>query len=77
MNQGSTGSFVHEQGNDKNDPNDIWQDGAVLVDMGDGTWSGYFTAFTQQKVPTDPLGNPVGDAHEITDQDPGSLAQEG
>jgi uncharacterized protein YukJ len=74
MNQGSTGSFVHRQGDDHNDHNDVWQDGAVLVDMGEAGWAGYFTAFTQQNVPTDALGNPTPGAHEITDADPGSLA---
>jgi uncharacterized protein YukJ len=72
MNQGSAGSFVHRQGNDRNDHNDVWQDGAVLVDMGEAGWAGYFTAFTQQLVPTDPLGNPERHAHEISDSDPGS-----
>jgi uncharacterized protein YukJ len=43
--------------------------------MGDAGWAAYFTAFTQQVVPTDALGNPAdGGAHEITDADPGSLA---
>jgi uncharacterized protein YukJ len=72
MNQGSTGGFVHRDGDDRNDHNDIWQDGGVLVDMGPDGWAAYFTAFTQQAVPTDELGNPKGDAHEITDADPGS-----
>ncbi|HEX3770866.1 MAG TPA: DUF2278 family protein [Polyangiaceae bacterium] len=74
MNQGSTGSFINH-GNDSNDHDDVWQDGAVLVDFGEGEQSGlsaYFTAFTQQKVPTDDLGNPKPDAHEITDRDPGT-----
>jgi uncharacterized protein YukJ len=72
MNQGSTGSFVHVEGNDRNDHNDVWQDGAVLVDMGDAGWAGYFTAFTQQRVPTDALGNADPASHEITDTDPGT-----
>jgi uncharacterized protein YukJ len=74
MNQGSSGSFVNNGRDDHNDHNDIWQDGAVLVDLGDGRWAGYFTAFTQQAVPTDELGNPAVDGHPITDADPGSLA---
>jgi uncharacterized protein YukJ len=74
MNQGSTGSFLHKAGNDKNDHNDVWQDGAVFVDMGKAGWAAYCTAFTQQLVPTDSLGNPEKGAHEINDQDPGSLA---
>jgi uncharacterized protein YukJ len=71
MNQGSTGSFVNH-GNDSNDHNDVWQDGAVVVDLGDGRVGAYFTAFTQQLVPTDDLGNPAADGHGITDADVGS-----
>jgi hypothetical protein len=37
-------------------------------------WGAYCTAFTQQLVPTDNLGNPAKKSHEITDRDPGSLA---
>ena len=73
MNQGSSGGFVNA-GDDHNDHNDIWQDGAVIVEMTDSTWGGYFTAFTQQAVPTDDLGNEESRAHEIDDDDPGSLA---
>lgn len=74
MNQGSTGRFVHRQNDDGNDHNDAWQDGGVLVDLGNAGWGAYFTAFTQQLVPTDDLGNPTADAHEISDDDPGTLA---
>ncbi len=66
MNQGSTGSFIHRQGNDTNDHNDIWQDGAVLVDLGEPEWAAYFAAFTQQLVPTDSLGNPTPAAAPLT-----------
>jgi uncharacterized protein YukJ len=76
MNQGSTGAFEHRAGDDSNDHNDVWQDGAVIVDMGEAGWAAYFTAFTQQNVPTDDLGNPAGDAHEISDSDPGSVLAE-
>jgi uncharacterized protein YukJ len=65
MNQGSTGSFVNNGVDDHNDHNDVWQDGAVLVDLGDPEWVGYFTAFTQQLVPTDDLGNPKQGGHSI------------
>jgi uncharacterized protein YukJ len=65
MNQGSTGSFVNNGVDDHNDHNDVWQDGAVLVDLGDPEWVGYFTAFTQQLVPTDDLGNPKTGGHSI------------
>jgi uncharacterized protein YukJ len=65
MNQGSTGSFVNNGVDDHNDHNDIWQDGAVLVDLGQPEWAGYFTAFTQQLVPTDDLGNPKKGGHSI------------
>jgi uncharacterized protein YukJ len=74
MNQGSTGSFLNNGHDDHNDHNDIWQDGAVLVDFGDPEAAAYVTAFTQQLVPTDDLGNPVEDSHEIDDDDPGELA---
>src|ERR1700759_2911110 len=59
LNQGSTKSFIHRPGDDSNDHNDIWQDGAVLVDPGEPEWSTYFSAFNQQLVPTDDLGNPL------------------
>ena len=72
MNQGSSGGFVNH-GNDTNDHNDIWQDGALLVDLGDAGWAAYFPAFQQQDVPTDNLGNPVAEAHPITATDDASL----
>jgi uncharacterized protein YukJ len=65
MNQGSTGSFIHHAGNDHNDHNDIWQDGAVFVDVGQPEWAAYFAAFHQQLVPTDELGNPQAGAGTI------------
>ena len=74
MNQGSSGSFLNHGEDDHNDHNDIWQDGAVLIDSGDERWAGYFTAFTQQTVPTDDLGNPTDDGHTIDDSDPDSQA---
>jgi len=58
LNQGSTQSFIHRPGDDSNDHNDIWQDGAVMVDIGEEEWAAYFSAFNQQLVPTDDLGNP-------------------
>jgi uncharacterized protein YukJ len=71
MNQGSTGSYVNHGPNDGNkERNQVWQDGAVVVQK-PGQWVGYFTAFTQQLVPTDDLGNPASDAHEISDKDIG------
>jgi uncharacterized protein YukJ len=74
MNQGSQGGFLNN-GTDNNDHNDVWQDGAVLIDFGEPEWAAYFTAFTQQLVPTDDKGNPTDGAHEITDDDPGTLAK--
>jgi uncharacterized protein YukJ len=74
MNQGSSGAFVNDGRDDRNDHNDVWQDGAVLVDLGDDRWAGYFTAFTQQSVPTDKLGNPDSGGHPIGDTDPGGEA---
>lgn len=66
MNQGSTGAnFLHKAGNDSNDHNDIWQDGALLVDAGGAQWIAYFAAFQQQRVPTDDLGNPLPNAEPI------------
>ena len=82
MNQGSTGSHFlndpQDPQNDKNDHNDVWQDGGVLVNLGQSGWAGYFTTFTQQRVPTDDLGNPQDNGtHPIQDSDDGSLAQGG
>ena len=65
MNQGSTGSFLHRNGDDTNDHNDIWQDGALLVDLGEGGWAAYFSAFERQLVPTDALGNPMSASRPI------------
>jgi uncharacterized protein YukJ len=65
MNQGSTGSFIHRGGDDSNDHNDVWQDGALLVDVGEQEWAAYFAAFDQQLVPTDDLGNPQPGAETI------------
>jgi uncharacterized protein YukJ len=76
MNQGSTGRHFLNEGNDDTDHNDAWQDGAILINYPDGTWTAYFTAFTQQIVPTDDAGNPAAGGHEINDSDPGSLARQ-
>jgi uncharacterized protein YukJ len=65
LNQGSTKSFIHRDGDDSNDHNDVWQDGAVLVDIGEPEWAAYFAAFNQQLVPTDELGNPLPGAATI------------
>lgn len=64
MNQGSRGGFVHHPGSDRNDHNDIWQDGAVFIDDG-RSWTAFFAAFNQQFVPTDDLGNAVPGAKTI------------
>jgi uncharacterized protein DUF2278 len=74
MNQGSSGSFLNNGRDDHNDHNAVWQDGGVMVDFGDPEMAAYFTAFTQQNVPTDGLGNPAKGAHGIEDADDGSLA---
>ncbi|KVD70322.1 hypothetical protein WS62_12460 [Burkholderia sp. ABCPW 14] len=67
MNQGSTGPyFLHQAGDDANDHNDVWQDGALLVDLGGEQWAAYFAAFEQQAVPTDSLGNPLPGAGPIS-----------
>ncbi|MDR3636037.1 MAG: DUF2278 family protein [Isosphaeraceae bacterium] len=74
MNQGSQSkTFFNDGTDDDNDHNDDWQDGAVLVDLGTTEWAAYFTAFTQQLVPTDGLGNPLSDSHPVDDADVGSL----
>jgi uncharacterized protein YukJ len=66
MNQGSTTErFLHRPNDDSNDHNDVWQDGAMLIDLGAERWAGYFTAFQNQLVPTDDLGNPVAGAKPI------------
>jgi uncharacterized protein YukJ len=65
MNQGSTGGFVHRDGDDSNDHNDVWQDGALFVDVGEPEWAAYVAAFNQQLVPTDDLGNPQPGAETI------------
>ena len=67
LNQGSTKGFIHRPGNDGNDHNDVWQDGAVMVDIGEPEWAAYFSAFNQQMVPTDDLGNPLPDSATIGD----------
>jgi uncharacterized protein YukJ len=73
MNQGSTGSFLNNGVDDHNDHNDIWQDGALIVDFGEPQLAAYFPAFTQQMVPTDALGNPQGQSHPLTIADDSSL----
>lgn len=73
MNQGSTGSFLNNGQDDHNDHNDVWQDGAVLVDLGQPEWAAYFTAFTQQRIPTNGLGNPAGNSHPVQNSDAGSM----
>ena len=58
QNQGSGPPFLNDGVSDRNDHNDVWQDGAVLVDLGNDGWAAYFAAFTQQTDRTDELGNP-------------------
>jgi uncharacterized protein YukJ len=65
MNQGSRGRYIHRAGNDRNDHDDIWQDGALMIDGGDAGLVAYFAAFTQQTVPTDALGNPKPGGHPV------------
>ena len=66
MNQGSSGNhFLHKAGDDSTDHNDIWQDGALMVDLGANGWAAYFAAFQQQAVPTDDLGNPMSGSKPI------------
>lgn len=65
QNQGSTGGFLNNGRDNHNDHNDVWQDGAVFVDLGEEGWAAYFTTFTQQFVPTDELGNPIRQSHPV------------
>jgi uncharacterized protein YukJ len=65
MNQGSRGRYIHQPGNDRNDHNDIWQDGALMIDFGEGNWVAYFAAFTNQTIPADELGNPLPGGHTV------------
>ena len=74
MNQGSRSSFLNNGKDNHNDHNDVWQDGGVIVDVGQPEFAAYFTAFTQQFVPTDGLGNPATHAHPVGVADDGSLA---
>ncbi len=67
LNQGSAGPhYAHRAGDDSNDHNDVWQDGALLVNLGAAHWAAYFAAFDQQTVPTDALGNPQPGGGPIT-----------
>jgi uncharacterized protein YukJ len=60
FNQGSRGRhFQHRPDDDDNDHNDVWQDGAVLVNRGSDRWAAYFAMFMQQSTRTDDLGNPT------------------
>jgi uncharacterized protein YukJ len=72
MNQGSQGSFLNNGVDDHSDHNDIWQDGAVIVDTQQPELAAYFTVFSQQLVPTDKLGNPDADSHPVELADDGS-----
>ncbi|MBV8362464.1 MAG: DUF2278 family protein [Deltaproteobacteria bacterium] len=75
LNQGSSSETFFNNGiDDHNDHNSIWQDGAAIVDFKEPECAAYFTAFTQQEVPTDDLGNPGDDSHPINDADAGTLS---
>lgn len=80
MNQGSTGKYLNPRGtNASPEHNDVWQDGAVLVDFGQDQWAAFFSVFTKQLVPTDNFGDPRDDSHGgshgMGDADDGSLKQ--
>lgn len=63
MNQGSTGDAYRNDGVEPPphwDGNDIWQDGALIIDRGQQGLAAYFARFTQQVTPTDDRGNPAG-----------------
>ncbi|HTU25871.1 MAG TPA: DUF2278 family protein [Pirellulales bacterium] len=76
MNQGSSGRFVNHGDDSPKDHNDVWQDGGVLVELGNGQWAGYFTAFQQELVPTNDRGNTSGAGHQIDVADENSLADQ-
>ena len=65
MNQGSRAPFLNNGADDRNDHNDVWQDGAVIVDLDQPELAAYITVFTQQMIPTDMLGNPTADSHPV------------
>ena len=58
MNQGSRGRFFHRPGDDRNDHNDRWQDGALFAKRGALGWAAYFAMFMKQSLDNDALGNP-------------------
>jgi uncharacterized protein YukJ len=63
MNQGSTGATFRNNGGEPPphwDGNDVWQDGALMVDRGQQGFVAYFARFTKQVTPTDNQGNPPG-----------------
>lgn len=66
MNQGSGAPFLNNGIDDHNDHNDVWQDGAVIVDLDQPELSAYVTVFTQQMIPTDMLGNPTRDSRPVS-----------
>lgn len=74
MNQGSGAPFLNDGEDNNNDHNDVWQDGGVIVDVGKPEFAAYFTAFTQQLVPTDSLGNPAAGSHPMSVADDGNLS---
>lgn len=49
--KGPGGRHFQRPGDDHNDHNDVWQDGAVLVNCGSDPWAAYFAMFTQQSTP--------------------------
>ena len=65
MNQGSTKGLMHRPNDDSNDHNDVWQNGAVMVNIGQAESAAYFSAFNQQLVPTGDLGDPTQGAQTI------------
>jgi uncharacterized protein YukJ len=75
MNQGSSKSFINNGADNHNDYNNVWQDGAVLIDFNEPQWAGYFTAFTQQNVPMTAWAIRLMIVTVIDDADPGSLAK--
>jgi len=66
MNQGSRPPFLNNGIDDHNDHNDVWQDGAVIVDLDQPELAAYVTVFTQQMIPTDMMGNPTRDSHSVS-----------
>ena len=71
MNQGSSGSFVNNSRDDHNDHNDIWQDGAVVVDLGQPECAASFRRLRSKLFPPIISGIPCQGATRFKIRMPG------